>query len=50
MLCPPSAPSSPLTIEFTPLAIGTLIALGKSETIEDAQKLMKSIRSVVSIR
>ncbi|MCY9659623.1 dual specificity protein phosphatase family protein [Paenibacillus chondroitinus] len=32
------------------VAIGTLIALGKSEKIEDAEKLAKSIRPVVSIR
>jgi protein-tyrosine phosphatase len=32
------------------VAIGTLIALGKSENIEDAEKLAKSIRPVVSIR
>jgi len=32
------------------VAIGTLITLGISENIEDAEKLAKSIRPVVSIR
>lgn len=32
------------------VAIGTLIALGKSQTIEEAEKLAQSIRSVVSIK
>ncbi|CAN7273933.1 protein-tyrosine phosphatase family protein [Paenibacillus sp. LjRoot56] len=32
------------------VAVGTLIALGKSENIEDAESLAKSIRPVISIR
>lgn len=32
------------------VAIGTLLALGKSQTIEEAEKLAQSIRPVVSIK
>ncbi|MCY9696171.1 protein-tyrosine phosphatase family protein [Paenibacillus alginolyticus] len=32
------------------VAIGTLIAIGKSENLEDAEKLAKSIRPVINIR
>ncbi|MCY9666372.1 dual specificity protein phosphatase family protein [Paenibacillus alginolyticus] len=32
------------------VAIGTLLALGKSRTIEEAEKLVQSIRPVVSIK